>query len=85
MLFSTQSACLGTLVWSIPERQSDSYRKSVHPLKRLEETNGHDEKVPVCRAEDTLKASLKQMHNVSEEIGADRVCVCFRGRGGRGG
>lgn len=33
MLFSTHSACLGTLLWSIPERQSDSYRKSVQPKR----------------------------------------------------
>lgn len=31
MLFSTHSACLATLLWSIPERQSDSYRKRVQP------------------------------------------------------
>lgn len=33
MLFSTHSACLWTLLWSMPERPSDSYRKSVQPWK----------------------------------------------------
>lgn len=31
MLFSTHSACFGTLLWSMPKRLSDSYRKRVQP------------------------------------------------------
>lgn len=33
MLFSTHSACLWTLLWSIPERPSYSYRKRVQPWR----------------------------------------------------
>ena len=31
MLLSTHSECLGTLLWSIPERPSESYRNRVQP------------------------------------------------------